>query len=491
MRRAARGAPVLAAEPGPGRSGARGPTLPAPWRRAAPGAGRPRRAARGGLRAGVRPRRSGGRSPSARIIPPCRAAALEEAFDAIAAGARAAVVPGAGRRLLRDRARLAAAPWRIFSRDPVVVARRPRGDARAACGAAACACALPRRPPTTSTGRRISIVCGADLARRDPAGADFPSATAPALSSAWRASRVIPVLDARRCGRPTRRRSAAGVPSLELMENAAAEPRRGARSRAFPAGAASSSSAGPATTAATGWRPRACSPGAGFSASVFTLRDPEAYRGDAAENARARAGERHRADPARGLPEGAGASRGRWRDSDGVVDALFGTGLTRALTGGAAGGGRDQLGSSGRSWRRTSRRVSPRTRAIGSGPRVRATLTVAFAAPKLCHVFFPAREVCGRVVVRRHRDPGAGSSSRARPSAFEAATSRDLLPAAASRDSHKGDFGRLAIVAGSRGKAGAAALCARAERCAPARGSSRSSARSPSSRSSCRPFRKP
>jgi NAD(P)H-hydrate epimerase len=88
-------------------------------------------------------------------------------------------------------------------------------------------------------------------------------------------------------------------------------------------------------------------------------------------------------------------------------------------------------------------------------------MTVAFAAAKLCHVLPPASGQCGRVVVRDIGIPAKILSGQ--KSGLSIAERRDiaaLLPPR-SRDSHKGDFGRLAIVAGSRGKAGAAALAAR------------------------------
>ena len=95
------------------------------------------------------------------------------------------------------------------------------------------------------------------------------------------------------------------------------------------------------------------------------------------------------------------------------------------------------------------------------GPAVEASLTVAFAAPKPAHVFWPARGRCGRVVVRDIGIPRRLLLDRAGSLALpEERDIRSWLPPRPA-DSHKGDFGRLAIVAGSRGKAGAAILAAR------------------------------
>ena len=87
---------------------------------------------------------------------------------------------------------------------------------------------------------------------------------------------------------------------------------------------------------------------------------------------------------------------------------------------------------------------------------------MAFAAPKLCHVFFPAREFCGEVVVR---DIGISRETLGRAgSGLAQVEPEDVRRLLSPRrlDAHTGDFGRVAVIAGSRGKAGAAILCARA-----------------------------
>ena len=92
---------------------------------------------------------------------------------------------------------------------------------------------------------------------------------------------------------------------------------------------------------------------------------------------------------------------------------------------------------------------------------VRAELTVAFGAPKLCHVLPPASGLCGRLAVA---DIGISRStleaSARKVWLTEASDVRTLLPPRPT-ESHKADFGRLAVVAGSRGKIGAAILAAR------------------------------
>ena len=144
-----------------------------------------------------------------------------------------------------------------------------------------------------------------------------------------------------------------------------------------------------------------------------------------------------------------------------VVDALFGIGLTRPLEGqfadlvealnglpipilavdlpsGLNGGSKEIQGS-----------------------HIQAALTVTFAAPKIAHVFFPAAEVVGDVVVADLGIP---------PELVERADGDlHLLVGSELRDlivprplsTHKGDFGHVVLVAGSIGKAGAAILAAR------------------------------
>jgi hydroxyethylthiazole kinase-like uncharacterized protein yjeF len=147
---------------------------------------------------------------------------------------------------------------------------------------------------------------------------------------------------------------------------------------------------------------------------------------------------------------------------DVVVDALFGTGLTRQLEGvfaaavtGLDGSGRPIVavdlpsGLDASSHRPT-------------GPHLRAALTVTFAAPKLAHVLPPASLACGRVVVAGLGFPAAlVDEAEGDLELLVGSELAGLLPARAP-GSHKGDFGHVLLVAGSPGKAGAAILAARA-----------------------------
>ena len=270
---------------------------------------------------------------------------------------------------------------------------------------------------------------------------------------------MIPVLSAAAMRAADRATIRGGVPSLELMERAAEALVEELRRR-FPDWKRVVVVCGPGNNGGDGLAAARQLAGRGVAASVFTLADPSSYRGDPATNAeRARAygldlialsGRGGRAALARSLT-----------DADGGVDALFGTGLSRGLTGEAAGAVR-ALNESGRPI--VAADVPSGLSADSSspvGPCVRAALTVAFAAPKLCHVLFPARQFCGEVVVR---DIGISRETLERSGSRLAQVEpgdvrRLLLPRRL--DSHKGVFGRVAVIAGSRGKAGAAILCAR------------------------------
>ncbi len=94
------------------------------------------------------------------------------------------------------------------------------------------------------------------------------------------------------------------------------------------------------------------------------------------------------------------------------------------------------------------------------GPAVRAHLTLAMGALKPCHLLPPAAELCGEVrVVEVAYPPAAWDSVRPEARVLDAGFCASLLPSRP-RFGHKGTFGRVLVVAGAVGMAGAAALCA-------------------------------
>jgi NAD(P)H-hydrate epimerase len=94
------------------------------------------------------------------------------------------------------------------------------------------------------------------------------------------------------------------------------------------------------------------------------------------------------------------------------------------------------------------------------GPAVRASLTVTFTAPKVANIFPPASDYNGELVIANIGSPGELiNSSGSRLNLVEREMVERWL-AASRRTSfaNKGDVGKVLVVAGSRGKTGAACL---------------------------------
>jgi len=198
----------------------------------------------------------------------------------------------------------------------------------------------------------------------------------------------------------------------------------------------------------------------GLRTRVALLGDADRLRGEAAANlSRARAvGVRIEGAQAR-LPE-----RGV------IVDAIFGTGLTRAVSGTSA------------EWidRIVAARRAGAARVIAVdlpsgvdadtgqalGRAVEADCTVTIAQPKIGLALEPGRSLAGDVVVARigiaDGLPDEVESERQRAvELWTEATVAAQLPARR-RSGHKGSFGHVLVVAGAEGKTGAAALAATA-----------------------------
>ena len=190
----------------------------------------------------------------------------------------------------------------------------------------------------------------------------------------------------------------------------------------------------------------------GGKADVWMLRSPAKMKGDAGVNAcllnACGASISILYGDAPEIPEGTAA----------IVDALYGTGLSRELTGEAL-----------RAVQRMNESGLPVIAvdipsgvdgATGHalGEAVQAAATVTFHRPKHGHFLFPGRALTGRLVVA---DIGIltewdGAQGIEIP---EAADMQALLPVRR-RDAHKGTFGHVLSIAGSEGMAGAACLCA-------------------------------
>ncbi|QPJ63553.1 MAG: NAD(P)H-hydrate dehydratase [Candidatus Nitronauta litoralis] len=143
-----------------------------------------------------------------------------------------------------------------------------------------------------------------------------------------------------------------------------------------------------------------------------------------------------------------------------VVDAVFGTGLTRKVEGPAAKVIR-QLNTLGKFTVAVDipSGIDSDTGQL-SGPHIQANLTLALGAYKRSHFLFPAAEAMGQLELI---DIGIPHSVM---DGFEESVSlleaQDILACfpERKRNSHKGTYGHLLILAGSKGKGGAAGLTA-------------------------------
>lgn len=149
---------------------------------------------------------------------------------------------------------------------------------------------------------------------------------------------------------------------------------------------------------------------------------------------------------------------------DVIIDAIFGTGLTRAPEGPYA-----EAIERIRTWRRSGAKVVAADLPSGlqsdTGqpfePCVEAHLTLSFGALKLGQALEPGRSLCGEL---REVDIGIPPVTREllpRPhvSLVEEQDALSRVPRRRS-DAHKGTYGHVLVVAGSWGKTGAAAMTA-------------------------------
>jgi hydroxyethylthiazole kinase-like uncharacterized protein yjeF len=251
-----------------------------------------------------------------------------------------------------------------------------------------------------------------------------------------------------------------GIPSLVLMENAAIGV-ADAIGEVYPEAASAAIFCGPGNNGGDGLALGRQLAARGYEVELFLVGGEHEPAGDAAvQLAICRRLELPLREVA--TEEALGEALAAAGGLDVVVDALFGTGLGRPLTGiyATAVEGLNRL-------RRPRIAVDLPSGLSGSsaeplGPHVQADLTVTFAAPKLAHVFPPAAAAVGELVVadlgfpQRLVDAAGGDLHL-----LVGEELAGLLPPRAA-DSHKGTYGHLLLVAGSTGKAGAAVLAARA-----------------------------
>lgn len=149
-----------------------------------------------------------------------------------------------------------------------------------------------------------------------------------------------------------------------------------------------------------------------------------------------------------------------------VVDAIFGTGLTRAVEG-LAGRAIEAIAALRRGGATVVAVDIPSGLSsdtpVPIGPHVQADLTVSFTAPKVGNVLPPAAEANGRLVIASIGTPDwlLAERSGATLELVEEDWIRQWLRASRRvATAHKGSVGDVLLIAGSKGKTGAAALAA-------------------------------
>ena len=149
------------------------------------------------------------------------------------------------------------------------------------------------------------------------------------------------------------------------------------------------------------------------------------------------------------------------RPGDVVVDAIFGTGLARPADG-ASAAAIEAIGALRSQGARVLAVDLPSGISTDTGrslgPAVRADATVTFAFSKIGLALHPGADLAGDVTVVDIGIPPA-AAARIPPTAelLDEAAARALVPRR-DPEAHKGDAGRVLVVAGSAGKAGAAHL---------------------------------
>ena len=247
------------------------------------------------------------------------------------------------------------------------------------------------------------------------------------------------------------------IPGIELMERAGLESFRVLRER-WPAARRVSVVAGPGNNGGDGFVVARLAAGEGLSVSVVLVADPARIAGDA------RTAYRRMLDAAPGLAPSSGLapSPGPVEGADVVVDALFGTGLARDVSGAAAGAVRAMNAAAAPvlALDVPSGVHADTGRVLGCA--VRADVTVGFIGLKQGLFTREGRECAGEILYRDLGAPGhvfARVAASARRMAY-----RDCLGLLGPRrgDAHKGRFGHVLVVGGDHGCAGAARLAGEA-----------------------------
>lgn len=261
-----------------------------------------------------------------------------------------------------------------------------------------------------------------------------------------------------------------GIPSLELMENAGKSVFDYLRSSlGHNATNQAAVLCGKGNNGGDGFVVARLLQEAGLKPRTYLFADPQTLRGDVAENFLRF---KKSGVDIRIIPDGDSwhAIRAELAKSRIIVDALLGTGLKGRVEGLLASVITDVNGiSSDATAIRPDAVIAvdmpsglPSDGEPAAGPVIRAHSTVTFTAPKLGQLISKDAASCGKLMVREIGSPrelieqaGKSNVRWIEPEEFCG------LPLIRKAASHKGNFGHVLIVAGSRGKTGAAILAGR------------------------------
>jgi len=141
-----------------------------------------------------------------------------------------------------------------------------------------------------------------------------------------------------------------------------------------------------------------------------------------------------------------------------AVDALFGTGLNAPVTGLAAAAIEAMNGCGAPVFAVDIASGLSADTGMPLGTSVRATVTATFGHPKVGQLIYPGVEHTGLLAVVDIGIPPAALAADGPRTALLEEEEVGRLLAPRPRDAHKGRFGHVLVIAGSRGKTGAALL---------------------------------
>lgn len=250
-----------------------------------------------------------------------------------------------------------------------------------------------------------------------------------------------------------------GIPGMVLMENAAIGAVDALASQ-FPTADAVAVVCGPGHNGGDGLAMARHLDGRGYACRVFVVADrpPQGDAGHQLEILERSGMTVERLGPDDDLD----ALSNALSEADVVVDALFGTGLSRPLQGRFAAVV-SLLESSGVPCLAVDLPSGlDASRASPIGPHSTAELTVTFGLPKIAHVLPPSCDVCGTLVVADLGVPRVWIDEA--PDDLHVLEASTLAPRLVPRPTagHKGTFGHALVIAGGAGTSGAATLAVRA-----------------------------